>query len=77
MTKNKTDLSCSERKPMKGLGKTRPFLGLLIFDVINRLIFGHGVVIYYLFLVASIYWQVLSMMGNFMAIDYCEYLFVS
>ena len=26
----------------------RPFIGLLILDMINRLIFGHGVVIYYL-----------------------------
>ena len=29
--------------------KPRPFIGLLILDVINQFIFGHGVVIYYLF----------------------------
>ena len=28
--------------------KPLPFIGLLILDVINRFIFGHGVVIYYL-----------------------------
>ena len=48
MTKTKTDLSRSERKPMKGLVEPRPFIGLLILDLINQFIFGHGVVIYYL-----------------------------
>ena len=32
---------------MKGLVKPHPFIGLLILNVINRFIFGHGVVIYY------------------------------
>ena len=48
-TKTKTDLSRLERKPMKGLGGPHPFIGLLILDVINRFIFGHGIIIYYLF----------------------------
>ena len=33
---------------MKGSVKPHPFIGLLIIDVMNRFIFGHGVVIYYL-----------------------------
>ena len=28
--------------------KPRPFIGLLILDLINQFIFGHGVIIYYL-----------------------------
>ena len=33
---------------MKGLGEPRPFIGLLILELINRVIFGHGIVIHYL-----------------------------
>ena len=42
--------------------KPRPFIGLLIFDMINQFIFGDGVVIYYLrtitaiFRVSGIFW---------------------
>ena len=39
--------SRSERKPITGLGETRPFIGLLILDMIHRFIFGHVVVIHY------------------------------
>ena len=39
---------------MKGLGETSPFHRLLILEVINRFIFGHGVVIFYIFIVSII-----------------------
>ena len=41
MTKNKPIYHARNVKP-------RPFIDLLILDVINRFIFGHGVLIYYL-----------------------------
>ena len=47
MTKNKSIYHAWNLNRWKGLVKPRPFIDLLILDVINRFIFGHGVVIYY------------------------------
>ena len=47
---------------MKGLCGTCPFIGLLILNVINRFIFGHGVVIYYV---------------NFIRVWMCMYVLLS
>ena len=47
MTKNIPIYHARNVNRWKGSVKPRPFIGLLIFDVINRFIFCHGVVIYY------------------------------
>ena len=52
----------------KGSVKPCPFIGLLILNLINRFIFGHGVVIYYtwvnpvleIFSIPVFYWSVLG-----------------
>ena len=48
MTKNKPIYHTRNVNRWKGSVKPRPFIGLLIIDVINRFIFGHKVLIYYL-----------------------------
>ena len=47
MTNNKPIYHARNVNRWKGSVKPRPFIGLLILDVINRFIFGHGVVIFY------------------------------
>ena len=48
ITKNKLIYRARNVNQWKGLVEPRPFIGLLILDVITPYIFGHGVVIYYL-----------------------------
>ena len=47
ITKNKPIYHARNVNRWKGSVEPRPFIGLLNLDVINRFIFGHGVVIYY------------------------------
>ena len=47
MTKNKLIYYARNVNRWKGSVKPHPFIGLLILDVINRFMFYHGVVIYY------------------------------
>ena len=49
ITKTKPIYHARNVNRWKGFVVPRPFIGLLILDVINRFIFGHGVVIYYLY----------------------------
>ena len=48
MTKNKPIYRTRNINRWKGSVKPRPFIGLLILNVINLFIFGHGVLIYYI-----------------------------
>ena len=47
MTKNKLIYHALSLNRWKGSVKPLPFFDLLILDMINQFIFGHGVVIYY------------------------------
>ena len=52
INKNKPIFHARNVNQWKGWVEPRPFIGLLILDMINRFIFGHGVVIYYIY-----YWE--------------------
>ena len=64
ITKHKPIYHARNIDRWKGSVESRPFIDLLILDVINRFIFGHGVVIYYVFYMYTCTWYET---GNLMA----------